>query len=133
MKLSKLLIGYIEKRVIDDIALLPLDNKSKFEKKDTIEWIEEFRNLDKETLDFIIELVYNQQASYIDSACNNCIDYIKIPGLGSLRLNKSRHEILKTILVNGKIEQSEVQAIINKNIAIKNNGRKDVFIDTKVL
>lgn len=133
MKLSKLIINNIEKRVIDDIALLPLDNKSKFEKIDTLDWINKFRNLDTETIHFIIELIYNQQALYMDSACNNCIDYIKIPGLGSLRLNKSRHEILKTILDKGTIEDTEVQSIINKNIDIKNNNKKNISLDIKVL
>ena len=58
MKLSPLLLGYTKKRVIDSIALLPLDNKRKGAKKSIENWIEEFRELDTETLDFIINLIY---------------------------------------------------------------------------
>lgn len=132
MKLSPLLLGYTKKRVIDSIALLPLDNKRKGVKKSIESWIEEFRELDTETLDFIINLIYNEQAEIINIACDNCIDYIRITGLGSLRLNKSRHEILKTILHEGSISEEQVQSIILTNAELRKGLKEDVTLDIKI-
>ena len=132
MKLSPLLLGYTKKRVIDSIALLPLDNKRKGTKKSIENWIEEFRELDTETLDFIINLIYNEQSEIINMACDNCIDYIRITGLGSLRLNKSRHEILKTILHEGSISEEQVKSIILTNAELRKSLKEDVTLDIKI-
>ena len=65
-------------------------------------------------------------------ACDNCIDYIRITGLGSLRLNKSRHEILKTILHEGSISEEQVQSIIPTNAELRKSLKEDVTLDIKI-
>ena len=58
MSLSELLLEKIKKRVIDNIALLSFDNKSKYERKCSEEWVEDFSKINIEELEEIINITY---------------------------------------------------------------------------
>jgi len=127
MKLSSFLSFNIKKRITDSLPFVSIGIKKKVQ-RDISASIKHYRNLDNETLNFIIELIYNQQGTSIDFACNRSIDWIKIPGLGTIRRNKSRHEILKATLEKGKITEEEAKAIIMKNVEIKKALKEDIVI-----
>lgn len=127
MKLSSFLSFNIKKRIIDALPFISIGIHKKGQ-RDISNSIKLYRNLDNETLDFILELIYNQQGTSIDFACDRSTDWIKIPGLGTIRRNKSRHEILKTILEKGEISNEDTYGIIMKNVEIKKALREDTII-----
>lgn len=122
----------ITKRVIDDIALLTLYNVTKLEQSNLDNWIKEFKELDTEEIHEVIEFIFYRHCVDIDNAANECHDYIKIPGLGSLRLNKARHNILKYIRDNGEIPDKVVKDIIDEYVANKKLINSDAIINTKI-
>lgn len=127
MKLSSFLNFNIRKRIIDALPFISIGIHKKVQ-RDISNSIKLYRNLDNETLNFILELIYNQQGTSIDFACNRSVDWIKIPGLGSIRRNKTRHEILKTTFEKGKISDEEIHEIMMRNVEIKKALKEDIII-----
>ena len=122
----------ITNRSIDDIALLALDNKRKYPKQYIEDWISEFRSFSECETHNLINSIFDNQCHSIDEACINNTEYITIPTLGHLRLNKSRQDILFTIYKEGTITDDRVKEIIAGYVAQKELLKKEILIDIKL-
>lgn len=134
MNLTKLMLEKVKKRAIDNIALLTFNNVSAYDKKVANEWQSNFFNLDSIELEELINAVYKQQGESISEATNRCIDFIKIPALGSIRLNRTRLEILNLKDEKGlNVDESEIDEIKRKHfeqiLALKRNSTVNVNIN----
>ena len=134
MNLTKLMLEKVKKRAIDNIALLTFNNVSTYDKKIANEWQSNFFNLDSIELEELINAVYKQQCESISEATNRCIDFIKIPALGSIRLNRTRLEILNLKDEKGlNVDESEIDEIKRKHfeqiLALKRNSTVNVNIN----
>lgn len=134
MNLTKLMLEKVKKRAIDNIALLTFNNVSAYDKKVANEWQSNFFNLDSIELEELINTVYKQQGESISEATNRCIDFIKIPALGSIRLNRTRLEILNLKDEKGlNVDESEIDEIKRKHfeqiLALKRNSTVNVNIN----
>lgn len=126
------LLQKISRRVINGIALLKIDNKRKYSKEFINTWIDEFRTLDESQQHNLYKCIFESQSESIDNACKNNIEYITIPTLGHLRLNKSRQEILTYILNEGSITEDKIHDIINNNIDKKKLIKNPPLIETSL-
>ena len=115
MNLSKLMIEKVKKRAIDDIALLTFNNLRIYDKKQAIQWYNDFFKLDSLDLETLINEVYLQQGESISKATENLIDFIKIPALGSIRLSRCRLDILNLAKEKGKEITSEDVEVIKRH------------------
>lgn len=130
--LDKPLLSKIIRRITDDINFIRIDNKPKYNKLFIKTWLHDFRKLDEPQLEDLITSIFIQQSSSIQEACNNNIEYVTIPTLGHLRLNKNRHAILKIINKNGSVTNEEIQNIINSYIEYKNKMKENLDLDINV-
>lgn len=120
MSLSELLLEKIKKRVIDNIALLSFDNKSKYERNCSEDWVETFSKINIEELEEIINIIYKQQSESIELAMGQEFNFIKLLGIGSFRLNTVHRDILKYKRENaGNESQSEINLIIQNHFERK--------------
>lgn len=135
MEVPSIIKNKVIKRAIDDIALLPDPYScTQLEKERYAKWIEEFRSLEYEDIEGILDVIYTSQITSIDNACGRSIDIIKIPPLGSLRLNKTRQVILKEIKANQVPPTDErIKEIMLHHVAIKESYKQEVVeLDLKL-
>lgn len=109
----------ITRRAIDDIALLNLYNVSKNEREMFNSFLAEFRDLDVEDMQSVIDLVFSQQNKSIDNAAAQSIEYIKVPVLGSLRIHTVRQQILNYAKDEGSVPDEKINEIMQAYIAEK--------------
>jgi len=66
--------------------------------------------------------------------CSRCIDFIKVPALGSIRLNRTRLDILNLKKEKGMdVDESEIEEIKHRHyeqiVALKKNSTVNVIIN----
>ena len=134
MNLTKLMLEKVKKRAIDNVALLTFNNGKAYEKQVFAQWQEDFFNLEHTELEELITAVYKQQGESISNATSRCIYFIKIPALGSIRLNRTRLEILNLKEEKGmNVDESEIEEIKHRHfeqiVALKRNSPVNVIIN----
>lgn len=134
MNLNNLMLEKIKKRTIDDMALLYFPSLRGLDKEQFENWKEDFYNLSIESFEDLLNVVYKQQGESISNATSRCIDFIKIPVLGSIRLNRIRLEILALKDEKGfHVDESEIDKIkarhLEQIIALQNNSTVNIPIN----
>lgn len=119
-------------RAINDIALLSLYNNTVLERTNFNKYKEDIIHLDNTEFEDIINTIFTCQCNSIDTSAGNNIDYIKIPVLGSIRLNKARQNILKTIHAQGTITDEQIQSIIDDYVTDKKNRKCNDIVDVNI-
>jgi len=132
MALSEQQLNDITPRIREDISLMNTVNKRKFERKQFEDWINQFTSLDNAIVEDLINTVYDQQFISLENACINNYNYILITGLGNLRTNKARQDILKVIADGGTTYRKDIQNIINDYVDTKDSNNKIVEVNTKL-
>jgi len=132
MALSEQQLNDITPRIREDISLMNTVNKRKFERKQFEDWVNQFTSLDNAIVEDLINTVYDQQFISLENACINNYNYILITGLGNLRTNKARQDILKVIADGGTTYRKDIQNIINDYVDTKDSNNKIVEVNTKL-
>lgn len=132
MGLSEQQLNNITIRIREDISLMNTVNKRKFERKQFEDWVEQFTSLDSPGVIDIIKDIYEQQFISLENACIDNYDYILLTGLGNLRTNQARQEILKIIADGGTTYREDIQYIIDDYIATKEANNKIVEVNIKL-
>lgn len=132
MSLSEHQLNNIITKTREDISLISVVNKRKFERKSFEDWVEEFTSLDNNEVCEFINCVYNQQFISLENACIENYDYILITGLGNLKTNQARQEILKLVAEGNTTYREDVQQIINDYIESKEANNKIVEVNLKL-
>ena len=132
MVLSEHQINNIVVSTRKDIALISTSNKRKFERKQFDEWVEQFNSLDNADINNLIKDVYEQQFISLENACIDNYDYILITGLGNLKTNQARQEILKVIADGGTTYKKDIQHILDDYIKTKEANNKIVEVPLKL-
>lgn len=133
MTISKI-FKRIKKRAIDNIALLTFNNVKTYEKQIAEQWQNDFFNLESKELEELISAVYKQQGESISNATIRCVDFIKIPVLGSIRLNRTRLDILALKEEKGiNVDESEIDEIKRRHfeqiVTLKRNSPVNIPIN----
>lgn len=132
MALSEQQLNNITTKTREDISLISVVNKRKFERQQFENWIEQFTSLDnKEVFDFI-NCLYTQQYVSLENACINNYDYILLTGLGNLRTNQARQEILKLVAAGGTTYKEDIKHIIDDYIEFKEANNRIVEVNVKL-
>jgi hypothetical protein len=129
MALSELMQQNILSKVLEDVALLNSSNKLKYERIAFDGWVDEFVTSDSATIIDIIEFIFEQQFVSVERACVENFDYIRLTGLGNLKTNQARQEILAHVAEHGTSHKEDIRPIIDKYIEMKKANRLDVELD----
>lgn len=132
MGLSEQQLNNIITRTREDISLISVINKRKFEQKQFNDWVEQFTCLDNNEVKDLIDTIYEQQYISLENACIENYDYILITGLGNLRTNQARQEILKIVADGGTTHRKDIQHILDDYIKTKEANNKIVEVPIKL-
>ena len=132
MALSELMQQNILSKVLEDIALINSSNKLKYERLAFDGWVDEFVSLDSAEIIDIIELIFEQQFVSVEKACVASYDYIRLTGLGNLRTNQARQEILAHVAEHGTSHKEDIRPIIDRYIETIKANKMDVELDIKL-
>jgi len=132
MALSEQQLNNITTHIREDISLMNTVNKRKFERKQFEDWVEQFTSLDNASVVELINNIYDQQYVSLENACIDNYDYILITGLGNLRTNQARQEIMKVIENGGTTHRKDIQPILDNYIATKEANNKIVEVNIKL-
>lgn len=132
MALSEQQLNNIITRIREDVSLMNTINKRKFERQQFDNWVEDFTNLENNNVVDLINTIYEQQFISLENACIENYDYILLSGLGNLRTNQARQEILKVIADGGTTHREDIQHILDAYIESKNANNRIVQLDLKL-
>lgn len=132
MRLSEQQLNNITTRIREDMSLMNTVNKRKFERKQFEDFVEQFVSLDNNDTIDLINTIYQQQYISLENACVENYDYILITGLGNLRTNQARQEILKIVANGGTTYKEDIQHIMNEYIRTKEANNKIVEVPIKL-
>ena len=132
MALSEQMQQNILSKVLEDIAMINSSNKLKYERLTFDGWVDEFASLDSATIVDIIELVFEQQFISVEKACVANYDYIRLTGLGNLKTNQARQEILSHVAEHGTSHKEDIKPIIDRYVENIKASKIDVELDIKL-
>jgi hypothetical protein len=132
MALSEHQLDNIVTRTRECISLMTTVNKRNFERRQFEDFVTHFTSLDSAEIKSFITDIYNEQFNSLEQACIENYDYILITGLGNLKTNQARQEILEVIKQGGTTNKNDIQPIIDKYIKSKEAIHKIVQVDIKL-
>ena len=132
MTLSEQQLNDITIRVREDISLMGSSNKRKFEIQQFDDWVKQFSSSDNVDVSNLIKDIYEQQFISLENACIEDYDYILLTGLGNLKTNQARKEILQVVSDGGTTHRKDIQPIIDNYIESKNADNKIIEVPLKL-
>ena len=132
MALSEHQLDNIVTRTRECISLMTTVNKRNFERRQFEDFVTHFTSLDSAEIKSFITDIYTEQFNSLEQACIENYDYILITGLGNLKTNQARQEILEVIKQGGTTTKNDIQPIIDKYIKSKEAINKIVQVDIKL-
>lgn len=129
--ITDLIKSYTLKRVIDEIALISVEFKTKTYKLLFKNFVNKFNTLSLEEKEEILVEVFKQQSISIDKATSNLYDYIIIPGLARLIYCRVKHEIIKEYdkSENGEVDKKIIDNIICNYLQEKEKLKEEHIIN----
>ena len=132
MNLSKHQQENIVTRVLTDVSKLGTVAKRKQVRIDFENWIEQFTNQELDDIISDVELILDIQFESMENACIAQYDYIRLTGLGNLKTNWARQEILKHLEEHGTTLKEDIQPIKEKYIEMLKANKTQVELDIKL-